>query len=85
MTIEITLDEAEIRSQLAAVCKSAVRDYVNEWHTSQRIKDTVRAAGAAAIKAIVEEAVKDESALRAEVKASMERSIRAKLQKAMQA
>ena len=85
MKLEIEITEAEIKSAMERKVRSAIADQTNQWGTDAYIKDMVRDTWKRVVAEMVEEELKNSTAMRTKIIASIEAKIRGQVTALMKA
>lgn len=83
MKLEIEITEEELRSAIERKVRTAVADQTNSCGTDAYIKEQVKAHWNAAVDALVDDALKNSTALREKIAAELEKKLRAQLAAAL--
>ena len=85
MKLEIEITEAEIKSAMERKVRSAIADQTNQWGTDVYIKDMVRDTWKRVVAEMVEEELRNSTAMRTKIIASIEAKIRGQVTALMKA
>ena len=83
MKLEIEITEDEMRSAIERKVRTAVADQTNSYGTDAYIKEQVKAHWKEAVGWLIEDALKNTSAMREKILSELEKKLRAQLAAAL--
>jgi hypothetical protein len=83
MQIEIEITEEELRAVIERKVRAAVADQSSGYAADEYIKNQVKSCWKATVDALIDEALKNSSVLRAQIAAELEKKLRAQLNAAI--